>query len=125
MWKPYRSLNHRDRALRDGRLITYHFYVGGLTLALLGLLDALRSNAPERVGLVAAGMALAWGLTAVAMGVAVHLVHLWLIRSPQRGEYLALITVVLGRYSFPLVPAVLWGVVALSLVALVQRVLGL
>jgi len=125
LWKSYRSLSHRERALVDGRLITYHFYVGGITLALLGLIDAFRAGAHEKLGLVVAGLALAWGLTAIVIGVALHFVHRWMIRSPQRDEYLAIVTVVLGRYHFPVVPAVLWGVVALSLLALAQRLLGI
>jgi len=125
LWKSYRSLSHRERALVDGRLITYHFYVGGITLALLGLIDAFRAGAHEKLGLVVAGLALAWGLTAIVIGVALHFVHRWMISSPQRDEYLAIVTVVLGRYHFPVVPAVLWGVVALSLLALAQRLLAL
>ena len=97
LWKSYRSLSHRERALVDGRLITYHFYVGGITLALLGLIDAFRAGAHEKLGLVVAGLALAWGLTAIVIGVALHFVHRWMIRSPQRDEYLAIVTVVVWQ----------------------------
>ncbi|MBE0616410.1 MAG: hypothetical protein IH608_00600 [Proteobacteria bacterium] len=121
----YRRLSQRDRALLDGRLITYHFYVGGLTLVLLALHDAAH-GAAHGVGhhmleILVPGVALAFGLFSLAVGVALHVLHRRMIGSPQQDSYLAVITVVLGRHRFPVLPSVLGAVVVLSLLAMALR----
>lgn len=117
----YRKLSQRRRALVDGQLITYHFYVGGVILVALGLIDASRGPARSGLAVLVPGFVVAYGMLFVVMGVAFHLLHLRMIRSPQRDAYLATITAVLGRHRFPVLPAALGTLLAFSLFAMAVR----
>ncbi|MDF1553539.1 MAG: hypothetical protein P1P84_10780 [Deferrisomatales bacterium] len=111
-FEKYRRLRHRDRALVDGRLITYHFYVGGITLLVLGVVQVLRSE-PFAI------VALFFGAASLALGVGLHLFHYYMIRSPHKQEYLVTISAALGRQRFPLVPTLLSIIVVFSALVMV------
>ncbi|MBI5015798.1 MAG: hypothetical protein HZB55_09955 [Deltaproteobacteria bacterium] len=117
----YRKLSQRKRALVDGQLITYHFYVGGVILVLLGLIDASKGSARSGLEVLIPGFVVAYGLLFVIAGVAFHLLHRHLIRGPQRDAYLATITAVLGRHRFPVLPTVLGTLLAFSLFTMALR----
>lgn len=104
----YRSLSQHDRALMDGRLITYHFYVGGVTLVILGLVGLSRGEGFSWVAVI-------FGFASLAMGIALHMLHRYMIRSPYRDSYLATVTVAMGRHRFPLLPSLLGVLVVFSL----------
>lgn len=104
----YRKLSQHDRALMDGRLITYHFYVGGATLLILGIFGISGSD-PY------AWVAVFFGVASLLMGAGLHLFHQKMVRGPQRDAYLATITAALGRHRFPVVPSLLGIVVVFSL----------
>ena len=106
-FEKYRRLRHRDRALVDGRLITYHFYVGGVTLLVLGVVEVLRSE-PFAI------VALFFGVASLAVGVALQVFHYYMIRSPHKQAYLVTVSAALGRQRFPLIPTLLSGVVLFS-----------
>ncbi len=108
----YRKLSQRDRALVDGRLITYHFYVGGLTLLVLGFAGLARGEGFAWVAVV-------FGFASLAVGLGLHLLHRHLVQSFNRDAYLAIISAVLGHYRYPLLPAILSVLVAFSLFATV------
>jgi hypothetical protein len=112
LFEKYRRLRHRDRALVDGRLITYHFYVGGITLLVLGVVEVLNSQ-PFAI------VALFFGTASLALGLALQTFHYYMIRSPHKQAYLVTISAALGRQRFPLVPTLLAVVVAFSALALV------
>jgi hypothetical protein len=110
LFENYRRLSQRDRALVDGRLITYHFYVGGLTLLVLGFAG------------LGQGEGFAWavvvfGFAGLAAGAAMHLLHRHLVHSFNRDAYLAILSAVLGHYRYPLLPAIFTVFVAFSLLA--------
>lgn len=110
LFENYRRLSQRDRALVDGRLITYHFYVGGVTLLVLGFAG------------IGQGEGFAWavavfGFASLAAGVGMHLLHRHLVRSFNRDAYLAIISAVLGHFRYPFLPALLTVFVAFSLFA--------
>ena len=108
-FEKYRRMRHRDRALLDGRLITYHFYVGGATLLLLGIIELLRSDPFALV-------ALFFGCVSLALGVALHLFHYYMVRSPHKHAYLVTVSAALGRQRFPVIPSLLGVVVVFSIV---------
>lgn len=108
----YRKLSQRDRALMDGRLITYHFYVGGLTLLVLGIFGA-RSGDPYP------WVAIVFGAASLVTGGLLHVFHRTMVRGPQRDAYLATISAALGRHRFPLVPSLLGILVVFSLLVTV------
>lgn len=110
LFEKYRKLSQRDRALADGRLITYHFYVGGVTLLVLGFAG------------IGQGEGFAWavvvfGFASLAAGAGMHLLHHHLIRSFNRDAYLAIVSTVLGQFSYPFLPAILTVFVAFSVFA--------
>ncbi|GAB6061707.1 hypothetical protein [Deferrisoma palaeochoriense] len=108
MWfARYRNLSHRDRALLDGRLITYHFYVGGVTLLLLGWIGIAQKEPYSWVAVV-------FGVASLAMGAGLHWFHRRMISGPNRDAYLATITAALGRHRFPLLPSLLGVLVVFS-----------
>ncbi len=101
MWfETYRHLSHKERALLDGRLITYHFYVGGATLLVLGIIGVSRDDFFPWVAVV-------FGVASLAMGVGLHLFHRKMVSGPRRTEYLATVSAALGRHRFPLMPSLL------------------
>ena len=104
----YRNLSQHDRALMDGRLITYHFYVGGATLVVLGFVGLSRGEGFAWVAVI-------FGFASLAMGLALHLLHRYMIRGPHRDSYLATVTVAMGRHRFPLLPSLLGVLVVFSL----------
>ncbi len=103
----YRRMSQRERALMDGRLITYHFYVGGITLLLLGCIGFYQ-------GEPFAWVALVFGVASVAMGIGLHLFHQHMIKGPNRDAYLATITAALGRHRFPVLPSLLGVLIVFS-----------
>ncbi|GAB4283642.1 MAG: hypothetical protein Kow0092_38390 [Deferrisomatales bacterium] len=113
----YRKLSQRDRALQDGRLITYHFYVGGVTLLILGAVGVSKGEPYSWVALV-------FAVASLAMGVGLHWFHRSMIRSPRRDAYLATITAVLGRHRFPLLPSLLGVLILFSLFVTVIYILA-
>jgi hypothetical protein len=123
LFASYRKLSQRKRALVDGRLITYHFYVGGVILVLLGLIDANQGQPRSGLAVLVPGFVVAYGMLFVVMGVVFHLLHRRMIHGPQRDAYLATITAVLGRHRFPLLPAVLGTLLVFSLATMALRLL--
>jgi hypothetical protein len=115
-FEKYRKLGQREKALADGRLITYHFYVGGATLLILGCYG-LRSGDPYP------WVAVVFGIASILMGGGLHLFHRRMIRSPQREAYLATISAALGRQSFPVVPSLLGILIVFSLFVTVLYIL--
>ncbi|NOY45769.1 hypothetical protein [Deferrisoma camini] len=107
LFERYRRMNHRDRALLDGRLITYHFYVGGVTLLALGWIGIAQHGRYAWVAVV-------FGLASLAMGAGLHWFHRRMIRSPHRDAYLVTITAALGRHRFPLLPSLLGILIVFS-----------
>ena len=103
----YRRMNHKDRALLDGRLITYHFYVGGVTLLVLGAIGTAQ-------GEPFAWVAVVFGVASLVMGVGLHLFHRRMIRGPHCDAYLATITAALGRHRFPVLPSLLGILIVFS-----------
>ncbi|MHB8764231.1 MAG: hypothetical protein ACYDA8_07855 [Deferrisomatales bacterium] len=112
----YSKLSHRERALLDGQLITYHFYVGGVTLLALGMCGTARSEPYAWVAMV-------FGVAGLAIGVALHLFHRYMIRGPNRDAYVATITAALGRGGFPVVPSFLGLLVVFSVAVTVLYIL--
>ena len=104
----YRNLNQHDRALMDGRLITYHVYVGGVTLVVLGFVGLSRGEGFSWVAVV-------FGFASLAMGLALHLFHRYMIQSTYRESYLDTVMAALGRHTFPLLPSLLGVLVVFSL----------
>jgi hypothetical protein len=117
LFQRYRKLRHRDRALVDGRLITYHFYVGGITLLVLGTLGVLNSE-PFAI------VALFFGAISLTMGAALHIFHYYMIRSPQKQAYLVTVSAALGRQRFPLIPTLLGVVILFSVLVTILYVLA-
>lgn len=113
----YSRLRHRDRALVDGRLITYHFYVGGITLLVLGSVGVFRSE-PFAI------VALFFGVASLAGGAALHCFHYYMIRSPHKQAYLVTVSAALGRQRFPLIPSLLGTVIIFSIAAAVLYLLA-
>jgi hypothetical protein len=103
----YRKLSQEERALIDGRLITYHFYVAGATLLILGFWGLSQKH-------FFASVAVVFGTASVVMGAGLHLLHRYMVRSPQREAYLATVSVVLGRHPFPVLPSLLGVLVVFS-----------
>jgi hypothetical protein len=108
LFQNYRKLSQRDRALVDGRLITYHFYVGGVTLLIFGFFGLARGEGFSWVAVV-------FGFTSLALGLGLHLFHRHMIQSSLRDSYLATITAALGRHKIPLLPSLLGILVLFSL----------
>lgn len=113
----YRRLSRRDRALVDGRLITYHFYVGGLTLIVLGAVGSVHPGPSTWAQRLVPGVAVAFGLLGLLVGVALQWLHRRMLRSPDRDSYLATIAAVLGRHRFPLAPSLFGILVVFSIFA--------
>jgi len=108
LFEKYRKLSQRDRALMDGRLITYHFYVGGVTLLILGFFGLARGQGFSWVPVV-------FGFASLGLGLTLHLFHRYMIRSSLRDSYLATITAAMGRHKIPLLPSLLGVLVVFSL----------
>ncbi len=117
LFPAYRKLNHRARALADGRLITYHFYVGGATLLSLGLYSAYR-------GELFGGVAAVFGLASLVLGVGLQVFHRVMIRGPHRDAYLVTIAAALGRRRFPLLPLLLGVLVIFSIAVTILYLLA-
>ena len=105
----YGKLTRRDRALLDGKLITYHFHVGGATLLLLGVIGLAQGEYFSWVAVV-------FGLVSFAMGAGLASFHKRMIAGPNRDGYLVTISAALGRYPYPLIPLLLGGLIVFSLV---------
>lgn len=107
----YAKMTHRERAMLDGKLITYHFYVASVTLFLLAAVGLGRGDPHAVLPLFMAAMS-------GGIGVALHVVHRRMIRrpAPEAEHYLAAISAVLGSYGMPLVPLLLAGVSLLSII---------
>jgi len=108
LFENYRKLSQHDRALLDGKLITYHFYVGGVTLLTLGFFGLARGEGFSWVAVV-------FGFASLALGLGLHLFHRQMIRSSLKESYLATITAALGRHRIPLLPSLLGVLVVFSL----------
>ena len=117
LFERYRKLSQRDKALLDGRLITYHFYVGGATLLVLGFYGLSQHE-------MFAAVAAVLGSASLVMGAGLHLLHRYMIRSLQKDAYLATLTVVLGRNRFPVLPSLLGVLIVFSLFVTVLYVLA-
>jgi hypothetical protein len=113
----YRRLSQRDRALTDGRLITYHFYVGGVTLIVLGAIGSVQQEPSTWAQRLVPGVAVAFGLVCIVIGIALQWLHRRMLRSPDRDAYLATITAVLGRHRFPVAPSLFGILVVFSIFA--------
>lgn len=115
LFRYYRKLSQRDRALLDGRLVTYHFYVGGVTLVVLGLYGALGSSPASVADRVFLWVAVVFGLVALVVGAGLHVLHRTMISGEHREAYLATISAVMGRHRFPLLPSLLGILVVFSI----------
>lgn len=113
-FETYRKLSQRERALMDGRLITYHFYVGGATLLILGFYGAAQRDFNSWADAIVPWMAVVFGTAGLVLGAGLHLLHRAMIRGPQRDAYLATVTAVMGRHRFPLLPSLLGVLVVFS-----------
>ncbi len=120
----YRKLSQHERALMDGRLITYHFYVGGATLVVLGAVGSVHRQPATWAQSLVPGIAIAFGLMGFVIGFALQCLHKRMINSPDRDAYLATITAVLGRHRFPLAPSLFGILVVFSLFATALYVLA-
>lgn len=119
-FQEYRRLGQRARAFTDGKLVTYHLYVGGATLVLLGSLGVpSRHHAPTLLGTLVPGAAVTFGAAAFLSGLGLQCLHRRVLDSPRRDTYLATLTLILGRHSFPLVPSLFGALVAFSAFATV------
>ena len=123
-FQTYRKLSQRDRALMDGRLITYHFYVGGATLLTLGFYGAFEQHARSWADAVFPWVAVIFGFAGLVLGLGLHFVHRAMIRGSQRDAYLATLTAVMGRHRFPLVPSLLGILVVFSIFVTVLYILA-
>lgn len=115
LFRTYRKLSQRERALLDGRLVTYHFYVGGVTLVILGLYGALGSGPTSWADKVFFWVVVVFGLVALVVGAGLHVLHRTMIRGELRDAYLATISAVMGRHRFPLLPSLLGILIAFSI----------
>jgi 4-hydroxybenzoate polyprenyltransferase len=104
----YKNLTHQERALLDGKLITYHFYVGGGILLLLGTVGLRGDEAYSWV-------AVFFGVASIMMGAGLHVLHRRMVHGPQREAYLTTISAAMGRHSFPVLPSLLGLLIAFSL----------
>ncbi|NTU59988.1 MAG: hypothetical protein HGA98_02890 [Deltaproteobacteria bacterium] len=120
----YRKLSQHERALMDGRLITYHFYVGGLTLVVLGSVGSVHREPATWAQSLVPGIAIAFGFMSFAIGFALQYLHKRMLKSPDRDAYLATITAVLGRHRFPLAPSLFGLLVVFSIFATALYILA-
>jgi hypothetical protein len=101
----------------DGRLITYHFYVGGVTLIILGAVGSVHREPATWAQSLIPGIAMAFGLMSLGVGFALQCLHRRMLKSPDRDAYLATISAVLGRHRFPVAPSAFGILVVFSILA--------
>jgi hypothetical protein len=111
LFERYEKMTHRERAMLDGKLITYHFYVAFVTLSLLSAVGLVRGDPHAILPLFMAAMS-------GGIGAALHIVHRSMIKRPpaESEHYLAAVSAVLGCYGLPLVPLLFAGVTLLSII---------
>lgn len=120
----YRKLSQHERALMDGRLITYHFYVGGATLMILGAVGSVHRQPATWAQSLVPGIAVSFGLMSLVIGFALQCFHRRMLKSPSRDAYLATITAVLGRHRFPVAPSLFGILVVFSIFATALYILA-
>ncbi|MBI5444833.1 MAG: hypothetical protein HY900_26925 [Deltaproteobacteria bacterium] len=124
LFPQYRKLSQQERALTDGRLITYHFYVGGATLLVLGIYGTANWDRSSWASAFFPFVAVIFGLACLAVGLGLHFLHRHMIRGPHREAYLATVTSVLGLYKFPVVPFLLGVLIIFSIFVTVLYILA-
>jgi hypothetical protein len=120
----YQKLSQRERALADGKLITYHFYVGGLTLLILGFYGTVQGEYSSWIEGFFPWVGVFFGFASLIAGLGLQLLHRHMIAGPQRDAYLATVTAVLGRHQLPFLPLLLGVLIVFSVLVTILYILA-